>query len=105
MDMRRLITVLVITNVWANGEADGFLGSVSVGWWETGGDVDGYDEASGYIAGYEDLLIMSDRRIDGDVEIYQSTLSQINLSAITGVSTILKENVWDEVITWFVLAQ
>ena len=67
MTMGRLVTVLVITNVGDAEKADEFIVSVSVGRWETGGDIDGYEEASGDIDGCGNLLVVSDGGIDGDV--------------------------------------
>ena len=67
MGMGRLVTVLVIINVGTTGETDRFLVSVSVEQWETRGDIDGYEEVSGNIDGYGDLLVVSDWGIDRDV--------------------------------------
>ena len=64
--MGRLVTVLIITNVGVNGEVDGFVGNVWVEWWETGEDVDGYDEASRNIDGHGGLHRKSDGGIDVD---------------------------------------
>ena len=75
MGMGRLVTVLVITNVGANGDADRYLVSVSVGWWETCGYIDGYEKVIWYIDGHENLLIISDRGIDRDAVRFYSTLS------------------------------
>ena len=88
--MGRWVAVLVITNVGANGDADGILVSVSVGWWETGGYVDRYGEVSGDIDGHKHLLIISDGVIGGDACRFYSTLSQILLSEITRISNCLE---------------
>ena len=90
MSIWRLVTVLLIGNVGANGDADGILVSVLVRWWETSGYIDEYEEVSGNIDEYKDVLILSDGVIDGDMSRFQSTLSQIPLSVITRISNCLK---------------
>ena len=70
MGRGRLVIVLIITNVEANGEVEQFLIIISVGWWEPGGDVDGYKKASVNIDVYGDVFVVSDGGIDEDVGRY-----------------------------------
>ena len=60
-----ILAIIHMLQQWLNswlriGEAERFLVSVSVGWWEIGGDVDVYEEASQHIYEHKDFLIISD---------------------------------------------